>query len=243
MMLMDMRLAIDRLLKYERQGSTVSPSDFNRFVRQAAREEFVSLKQAAELNNDVTHSLLPFIKEVSLTHAHGIVTLPDDYAKVLSVSLIYNGKYVSVDEVSAMEYDQFMGNSVLRATYRHPMYRLIGNNIVLTPIPVGSMVDITYISKYKEPYLDYYINKAQKVVYLSEGETVENATTVMDTEYLGYGDNGKPIELVGGSYVSKTSEMEFDDTSSVRIFHRVLTYCGLTIPDERVIANEEGKDS
>ena len=242
MLLIDMRLAIDRLLKYERQGSTVSPSDFNRFVRQAAREEFVAIKQAAEVNNDVTHSLLPFIKEVTLTHTYGIVNLPNDYSKVLSVSLIHNGMYVSVDEVSAMEYDQFMGNSVLRATHKHPVYRLIGSKLVLNPIPVGSTVNMTYISKYEEPYLDYYINKQYKVVYLTEGEVV-NAASQMDPNFINYGDNGKPIPLVGGMYTSKTNELEFDDASSIRIFHKVLTYCGLTVPDEKILANEEGENS
>lgn len=241
MQLLEMRLAIDRLLKYERQGSTVSPSDFNRFLKQAAMEEYVSLKQAAEVNSGVTLSLQPFVREELLTHSYGQVQLPAELSKILSVSYIYNGRYVSVDFVSEMEYESMMSSSVLKASHKHPVYRLRGNKIVISPTPIGSSITITYIANFTTPYLDYYINTEEKIVYLEEGESVAEAE--IDPHFVQYGANGHPLQIVGGEYVSQTKELEFNDESQVRIFHKLLTYCGITVPDEKVINNEEGSNN
>ena len=53
----DVRLYIDRMVKREAVGNTISGSDFNRFLKVANAKEIDNLKRKAEASQDITDSL------------------------------------------------------------------------------------------------------------------------------------------------------------------------------------------
>jgi hypothetical protein len=238
MKLLDYRLALDRLLKRERQGSTVSPSDFNRLIGIASRQEFEVLRRQYELNNDIVNDLRPFIVKQSVNCTAGVINIPSGYVKTASL-LDSNGNVI--DEVTQMEYREIKKSSILAPTTDEKVYYTIENEIHVDPATSETMT-MVYLREPAEPYLDYYVNTAGNIVYLGERETVDES--LIDAEYKTYGKDGSPIQIAGGVYTSQTTELEWiTEGSHVRIFARLLALAGLTVPDTLSIQYALGYDT
>ena len=233
MKLKDMRLAVDRLLRRERQGSTISPSDFNRILELASDMEFDALRKQLEMTNDITADMRPFIVTANVSHTAGTVNLPSGYVK--SLSLLDGTK--NIDEVTHMEYRAIKGNSIMQPTPEDPVFYVVSNQLFIDPIPTSGTLRLVYVKRPVKPKLDYYVNLQGNIVYLEAGQQV--STTLIDANFLSYGRDGSPLPVSGGIYTSETVELDWPDTAHNRIFLRVLSFCGLTVPQGVSIKNEE----
>lgn len=238
MKLKDYRLALDRLLKRERNGTTVSPSDFNRLVKLASTQEFEALKKQYELTNDIVNDLRPFIVKQAVNCTGGIITLPDGYVKTAA---LFDSNGNVIDEVTQIEYREIKKNSILAPIQDEKVFYTIGSSIVVDPAETSSMT-MVYLREPSTPYLDYYVNVQGNIVYLEKNETVNEA--LIDLEFKQYGKDGSPILISGGVYTSQTSELEWvTEASHNRIFLRLLAIAGLTVPDVLSIQYALGHDT
>lgn len=218
----DVRLTVDRLLAREQRGSTISPSDFNRFLSIANQREYSDVAKVLEINSDVIDSVFNLFKEAYIMPTSGVVTLPEDCYKVLSVMV--NGKVV--DRVSYLEYSEIKENVITTPSATQPVFYVREGKIVIDPV-FSVVARIGYLRKMNEPYLDYYVNTQKNIVYLDEGEQV--SSSLIDNDFLNYGNDGQPIEIVGGLYTSKTVEFEWvKDENRINVLNTVLTLCGIS---------------
>ena len=228
----DIRLAVDRLLAREQRGSTVSPSDFNRFLEIANAMEFSGVAKMLEANADITDMVKSLYKETYKTPDEtGVVTLPTDCYKVLGV--LAGSK--PVDRVSYLEYSEIKNNSIAQPTTDYPVYYIREGQLIVDPI-LSQSLRIGYVKDINTPYLDYYINGQKNIVYLDEGETVDES--LIDGDFMNYGNDGSPITISNGLYTSQTVELEWDrNENRVNILNNVLRLCGIS---EKVNINTTG---
>lgn len=233
----EIRLTVNRLLKRERNGSTVSGADFNRFLSVANAEEVYAVKSLLELSQDITDSVRTYIKSVNYSPSTNYIQLPADYLKLLSVRAKNGSRFEDVDIITQMEYSSRKHNSITQPTADYPVCYEMGNYLYFDPIQAGTnTVVLTYMCQPVVPYLDYYINLIGQEVYLDAGDTVD--ADLIDSEFQLYGKDGQALTLTGIplSYDSTTVELDWPDESNrVNILRRVLVMCGVTVPDQLAI--------
>ena len=233
----DIRLTVNRLLKKERAGSTVSGTDFNRFLAIANAEEISAVKSIVELSQDITDSIRTYVKTVNYSPSTNYIQLPSDYLKILSVRAKNGTRYEDVDVLTQLEYTNRKHNSITQPTVDYPVCYQMGDYLYFDPIQTGTnTVVLTYMCKPSVPVLDYYVNLSGEDVYLSAGQTV--LASLIDSDFLLYGKDGQPLVTAGSplAYTSTTTEMDWPDESNrVNIMKRVLVMCGVATPDQLAI--------
>ena len=233
----DIRLTVNRLLKRERVGSTVSGADFNRFLAVANAEETYAVKSLLELSQDITDSVRTYIKSVNYSPSTNYIQLPSDYLKILSVRAKNGSRWEDVDVITQMEYSSRKHNSITQPTVDYPVCYEMGNYLYFDPVQTGTNnVALTYLAMPATPYLDYYVNLVGQEVYLDESVSVD--ANLIDSDFKLYGKDGQSLTLTGSplSYYSTTVEMDWPDESNrVNIMKRVLVMCGVSAPDQLAI--------
>lgn len=233
----DIRLMVNRLLKRERNGSTVSGADFNRFLAVANAEETTAMKAMVEMSQDITDGVRTYIKSTNYSPSTNYIQLPVGYLKILSVRAKNGSRWEDVDVITQMEYSGRKHNSITQPTVDYPVCYEMGNYLYFDPVQTGTNnVVLTYLATPAIPYLDYYVNLAGQEVYLDESETVD--ADLIDSDFKLYGKDGQALTLTGSplSYDSTTVEMDWPDESNrVNIMKRVLVMCGVSAPDQLAI--------
>lgn len=233
----DIRLTVNRLLKRERVGSTVSGADFNRFLAVANAEETYAVKSLLELSQDITDSVRTHTKSVNYSPSTNYIQLPSDYLKILSVRAKNGSRWEDVDVITQMEYSSRKHNSITQPTVDYPTCYEMGDYLYFDPVQTGTnTVVVSYMCQPAIPYLDYYVNLVGEEVYLAESETVD--ADLIDSDFQLYGKDGQALTLTGSplSYYSTTVEMDWPDESNrVNIMKRVLVMCGVSAPDQLAI--------
>ena len=228
---------VNRLLKRERVGSTVSGADFNRFLAVANADEAYAVKSLLELSQDITDSVRTYIKSVNYSPSTNYIQLPSDYLKILSVRAKNGSRLEDVDVITQMEYSSRKHNSITQPTVDYPVCYEMGNYLYFDPVQTGTNnVALTYLSMPATPYLDYYVNLVGQEVYLDESVSVD--ANLIDSDFKLYGNDGQSLTLTGSplSYYSTTVEMDWPDESNrVNIMKRVLVMCGVSAPDQLAI--------
>ena len=228
---------VNRLLKRERVGSTVSGADFNRFLAVANAEEAYAVKSLLELSQDITDSVRTYIKSVNYSPSTNYIQLPSDYLKILSVRAKNGSRWEDVDVLTQMEYSSRKHNSITQPTVDYPVCYEMGNYLYFDPVQTGTNnVALTYLAMPATPYLDYYVNLVGQEVYLDESVSVD--ANLIDSDFKLYGKDGQSLTLTGSplSYYSTTVEMDWPDESNrVNIMKRVLVMCGVSAPDQLAI--------
>ena len=228
---------VNRLLKRERVGSTVSGADFNRFLAVANADEAYAVKSLLELSQDITDSVRTYIKSVNYSPSTNYIQLPSDYLKILSVRAKNGSRLEDVDVITQMEYSSRKHNSITQPTVDYPVCYEMGNYLYFDPVQTGTNnVALTYLAMPATPYLDYYVNLVGQEVYLDESVSVD--ANLIDSDFKLYGNDGQSLTLTGSplSYYSTTVEMDWPDESNrVNIMKRVLVMCGVSAPDQLAI--------
>ena len=228
---------VNRLLKRERVGSTVSGADFNRFLAVANAEEAYAVKSLLELSQDITDSVRTYIKSVNYSPSTNYIQLPSDYLKILSVRAKNGSRWEDVDVLTQMEYSSRKHNSITQPTVDYPVCYEMGNYLYFDPVQTGTNnVALTYLAMPATPYLDYYVNLVGQEVYLDESVSID--ANLIDSDFKLYGKDGQSLTLTGSplSYYSTTVEMDWPDESNrVNIMKRVLVMCGVSAPDQLAI--------
>ena len=228
---------VNRLLKRERVGSTVSGADFNRFLAVANADEAYAVKSLLELSQDITDSVRTYIKSVNYSPSTNYIQLPSDYLKILSVRAKNGSRLEDVDVITQMEYSSRKHNSITQPTVDYPVCYEMGNYLYFDPVQTGTNnVALTYLAMPATPYLDYYVNLVGQEVYLDESVSVD--ANLIDSDFKLYGNDGQSLTLTGSplSYYSTTVEMDWPDESNrVNIMKRVLVMCGVSASDQLAI--------
>lgn len=235
----DIPLIVFRLLKKERQGSTVSVSDINRFIELASYEEAILMKQQMELTKDITDSMRTFTVSQTLpvTGSNYITldSLSNEYLKLLGVQRRNGTRWEDCDEITQLEYQDRISNSVTLPTVDYPISYIIGNALYILPQPeTGSSIRLSYLRHPETAYIDAYINTGGEIVYLADSEVVSESN--IDSDFVLYGWDGVALNIVGGNYTSVTKDFEWPDNSNrISILKRVLVMCGVSVPDTLAI--------
>ena len=228
---------VNRLLKRERVGSTVSGADFNRFLAVANADEAYAVKSLLELSQDITDSVRTYIKSVNYSPSTNYIQLLSDYLKILSVRAKNGSRLEDVDVITQMEYSSRKHNSITQPTVDYPVCYEMGNYLYFDPVQTGTNnVALTYLAMPATPYLDYYVNLVGQEVYLDESVSVD--ANLIDSDFKLYGKDGQSLTLTGSplSYYSTTVDMDWPDESNrVNIMKRVLVMCGVSAPDQLAI--------
>lgn len=238
----DVRLYIDRMVKREAVGNTISGSDFNRFLKVANAKEIDNLKRKVEASQDITDSLRHLYQKTDYFATSGLIPIPDDYLKLQSLERFNGTKYVEADVVTVMEYRERINNSITAPTSEDPIAYIESNTIRLFPQD-NAGARYVYLKKPSTPYLDWYIDTAGNVIHMDEGDVV--SAMMIDSDYRNYGNDGLPLDLDGGNYISKTVEFDWlDDGVIVNIINRMLLMAGIVTPSPlnvEVSANDVNK--
>ena len=235
----DIPYIVFRLLKRERNGSTVSPADLNRFLALAHAEEVATMKSLMEINKDVIDSMQAFVVREFRTvtvNALPLSSLSQTYLKMLGMQRKNGVRWEDCDEITQLEAQDREYNSITAPTANYPICYLHGNVIYINPDPEsgGNSVRISYLRQPTVPQVDAYINLQGEIVWLGVNATV--ADTLIDTNFLSYGWDGTALTIVNNTYTSNTVEFEWpDEVNRVNILKRVLVMCGVTVPDDLAI--------
>lgn len=235
----DIPYIVFRLLKRERNGSTVSPADLNRFLALAHAEEVATMKSLMELNQEVTDSMRTFINveyKSATSNYVSLSSLSGTYLKLLGAQRKNGTRYEDCDVVTQLELQDREYNSITAPTVDYPICYVSGNAIYFKPTPeIGANgVRISYLRQPTVPRVDAYINIQGEIVWLGVNDTV--ADTLIDTNFLSYGWDGTALTIVNNTYTSNTVEFEWpDEVNRVNILKRVLVMCGVTVPDDLAI--------
>lgn len=235
----DIPLIVYRLLKKERQGSTVSISDMNRFIKLAHLQEVDAIKRQLEVTQDVTDSVRVYLnseaKAMTAWNYLSIADLSQTYLKLLGAQRKNGVRWEECDVITQLEYQDRIGNSITQPTVDYPICYELGSVIYFLPTPeAGASVRVSYMSRPIVPYVDGYINLAGELVYLEESETV--STGLIDADFINYGWDGIALSVTEGIYTSLTVEFDWPDNSNrINILKRVLIMCGVSVPDTLAI--------
>ena len=235
----DIPYIVFRLLKRERNGSTVSPSDLNRFIEMAHAEEVYAMKSLMEANQDVSDAMRTFINVEYQAATSGVVNLSalsGTYLKLLGAQRKNGTRSEDCDVVTQLEWQDREYNSITAPTVDYPICYVSGSTINFRPFPEAGAngVRISYLRHPLVPKVDAYINLQGEIVWLGVGSTV--ADSLIDTDFLSYGWDGTALTIVNNTYTSTTVEFEWsDEMNRVNILKRVLILCGVTVPDTLAI--------
>ena len=235
----DIPYIVFRLLKRERNGSTVSPSDINRFLEMAHAEEVYAMKSLMEANQDVTDGMRTFINVENQSATAGVVNLSalsGTYLKLLGAQRKNGTRSEDCDVVTQLEWQDREYNSITAPTVDYPICYVRGSTINFRPFPEDGAngVRISYLRHPLVPKVDAYINLQGEIVWLGVGSTV--ADSLIDTDFLSYGWDGTALTIVNNTYTSTTVEFEWpDEMNRVNIMKRVLVMCGVSAPDQLAI--------
>lgn len=238
----DIPYIVFRLLKRERNGSTVSPADLNRFLALAHAEEVATMKSLMELNQEVTDSMRTFINVEYKAATSNYVLLSElsgTYLKLLGAQRKNSARYEDCDVVTQLELQDREYNSVTAPTVNYPICYMAGGTIYFNPAPEAGAngVRISYLRQPVVPQVDAYINLQGEIVWLGVNDTV--ISSLIDANFLLYGWDGTALPLTDDStdfYTSTTVEFEWpDEVNRVNILKRVLVLCGVTVPDQLAI--------
>ena len=238
----DIPYIVFRLLKRERNGSTVSPADLNRFLALAHAEEVATMKSLMELNQEVTDSMRTFINIENKAVSENYVllsSLSGTYLKLLGAQRKNGVRYEDCDVVTQLELQDREYNSITAPTVDYPVCYIAGSAIYFNPTPESGAngVRISYLRQPVVPQVDAYINTQGEIVWLGVNDTV--ISSLIEANFLLYGWDGTPLPLTDDSpdfYTSTTVEFEWpDEVNRVNILKRVLVMCGVTVPDDLAI--------
>lgn len=238
----DVPYIVFRVLKRERYGSTVSPSDLNRFLALAHAEEVNAMKSQMEVNRGVVDSMRTFVEREFAAAPNGylsISSLGSTYLSFLGMQRKNGSRWEDCDELTQLEVQDREYNAITKPTVDYPVCYPHGGAIYIEPTPEAgdNAVRISYLRRPNAPRVDAYVNVQKQLVWLGVDDEVES--TAIDTDFLAYGWDGVALPLSGTSpayYESSTVEFEWpDEVNRVNILKRVLVLCGVTVPDELAI--------
>ncbi len=220
------------IARKDSRGRAYSIGQFNRALLFATHEYFAKQYEKFELTQNITDSLVPFVRRASLVVSGGRVNLPADYYHLVGEPTgAIGGANVVFDMVTELEYADRVIDQILFPTDSLPL--VLENWASSTSSPILylypssasiSTLDITYLKSPVIPFLDYYVDSSNVVHYLAEGETHTAATG--DTFPVGADPS------VGNTYISSTLEMEWRNQDRPAILYLLLQHFGITVSDE-----------
>jgi len=217
---------IDRLTKKEQRGNILSGEDFNNYLSIAQSEYFDQEKRKAEATGDITDSLRPFIVTLNSSATSGVLAIPTNpqYAKLLQAYRLSGSDYRKCDQITQMEKGDRLENSLTVPTAKYPTVSIEGSNFVFNPTTTA-YVKVVYLKRPTDPFLDFYYDANQSIVYMDAG-----TSHTLGTDEV-YRDGTS-----SGTVNSVTVEFEWvNDSDAIAIAHNILVKLGVTIPNNLAI--------
>jgi len=219
--IIDLYNVILNVTRKDKRGNAFSVGEYNNICNLSVKELFTQQIAKFQLTNIVSESLVPFLRETSVTSPAW--DLPDDFSHLVGQP-IYNS--TPVDIVTENEYSFRVWDELTQPTTDYPICKLEWDNyyrLVCYPASV-SPVDVRYLKTPDTVKLDYYVYEGIKH-FLDVGE---NHTVVSGEIY--------PLEetqpTVGSVYTSKTVDFEWQsEPDKAELFNLVLKKFGIAITD------------
>lgn len=219
----DILQSIYRVVRKEARGGVITPDDFNRMLAQETIKRYGEMRNAMEKSGEVTTSMEKYIRTTIVNGAS--FAIPANYEKRLSSIALYNGVYTRrVDEVTQLEYEERVGNSLTKPTARNPVIYPLNGNFIVDP---SSTIKFTYMVAPATPFLDYYYDVNGNIQFLTAGQ----AHTLLVGETYRDGTIG-----TNQNVNSITVEIDMDYDDKIAIMNGILRQLGVIIPNEGAFA-------
>lgn len=223
---------VNGMLRKEISGNTVTPMQFNQYLRSSGYEFFDREYNNYENSDQITASLRRFYVDLALTFTTGTSTnFPSNlYYPVL---LMYGN--VEVDIVTESEWGDLIGDALLAPDATHPIAKYTSTQMLVRPTSIAS-ADFKYFKRPAEPVFDYYYDINDNLVYLPVG-----AVHVWTT---GEVDSSGNVKTTGDpNYTSQSVELDFEENDKVRIKNMVLQKLGIQLMNQGAVQYATGKDA
>jgi hypothetical protein len=126
------------------------------------------------------------------------------------------------DFLTPQEWNNYMGDAVMKGTSTYPVACIIGSKLYLSPAsqPSYNAVSILYLRKPTTPIFDYYYDAQYTVQYLTEDQTAYTLLT---------GEVGSAGQTAGTAVTSASKDLEWNDFDIVNIISLILEKVAISL--------------
>lgn len=229
---------IHAILKKESKGNVITPDRFTDLLQQCHLEYYNQQYEKWAGSQRILDSLRPFVvlDEAFTVGASGTAfnTLAKPYRHLIGARTSSN---VHVDIVTPLEWNEWSGDSVMKATTSYPLLTIDSSKLYVDPTSVGTDMKISYLAQCEEdtadtapdtgefflPFFDYYIDDNYVVQYLENNES--HALTTGEE----YRDGSTSTTVTGISH-----ELFWEDNDIINIISMLLQKIGISMQDANV---------
>jgi len=194
-------------------------------------QEYISLSEwerAEKIN--LTFQGLKKVPDSPITLVSGFANLPTDF--LIDDGITYTQTVNSVDKerpvqvCSGSEFKYRQTTSLKAPSAENPIAQIIGNKIQVKPILSNPVLNFQYIRKPITPYLDWYVDYNQNIIYRTAGDTVnivngdvynQISNLILTGVTLEYSDNYYLYWEIVWSYTDNKYKLKFYSDSSKTI--------------------------
>jgi len=232
---------VNAVLRKEKEGSVLTPAQFNLFLKTSMWEKINSNFKRFEESQIITDSLgeLRVDAETLAIDVNGegdLSGLSETYLHVIpNPTYIYSGSVREIDIVTAGEYAHYSASASMAPDAVWPIAKIVGDTIYVNPL-VSVNISFSYFKEADEPYYDYYVDANDEQVYLEVGAS---HVLLAGEEYVDKDDGavrGEDYEIT--AEVNHSVELPFPDNERIDVAYKILQKMG--IPIEKIVATEYG---
>jgi hypothetical protein len=212
------------VLKKEGRGNIVKPDRFTYLLQQCHQEYYNQQYEKWAGSQRMHDSLRPFlVLDEVVSHTAGVIDIAADLDYTYRHLVAVRGSTADekIDVVTPLEWNEWMGDAVMKGTASYPLLTIDGTEMLLYPSnnPGLTGVKISYLREAEnEPFFDYYLDASYNVKYL----TVDQVYTLQAGET--YRDG-----TTSGAKTSLSEELEWGDMDKVNIISMLLEKLGVSM--------------
>lgn len=209
---------VHTVLAKESRGNIIKPGRFSYLLEQANTEYFNQQYEKWSGSQTILDSLRPFVEVdevLSTTTGTGDLTgLSQTYRNAIGARATSDDALVDI--VTPVEWNAWIGDTVMTGTSDYPLAVIDGSNIKVYPTSISS-IKFSYLREPATPIFDYYIDANYTVQYLTEGQS----------EYpLKTGEVGSSGETADTEVTSTSIDLEWENSDVVNIISIILEKLG-----------------
>ncbi len=206
------------LANKDARGNVITPTEINRIFPEVNIDKYNIEYSRYMTNQDSYDAMSPFLElntSVALTTGSG--SLPSDYSHYITSK--HSGSTKPLDEITVLERNNRLGNSITVPTTKHAVCVLAGSTIEVNPTSITS-ISLDYFRLPATPVFDYYITAAGQITYLEVGAS----------HVLTAGETGSAGQT-SGTVSSLSVELEWHDDEKADIIMIMARRIGVEVPN------------
>jgi len=216
---------VHMISKKESRGNIIKPGQFSDLLKRNHYLYYAQQFEKYAVSTTSQTSMRPFlVSDEVITLASGEEALADLDNTMHHPLFMRTDADVAIDIVTAMEWNAWMGDSVMQPTASDPIALIDDSTIYVQPDSITS-AKFTYLKKAdNEPVFDYYTDAYDTVQYLTNGTTYTLGTDEV------YSDG-----TTSGDVTSNSIELEWNDEDKIKIVAFILQDLGISMSAQQIV--------